>query len=209
MMANWLEQKGGDFVSNGSGTAWGMHLKQSLRSSTSSFMPKLPWETIRETPVERLKKRIKAFPLKMSMVRDDWIHQPHFEAGSVEEAPLVRSAFSKAGLKACKAGDERLWAERLSNEKKTAIKKWIIIILEDPLAWEIGRQQYKEVTMMFARGGLQESVCDALASRSSATLHTLGQQGKPSDKVHPILQEALRWSVACKRTCDIRFLEVG
>ena len=159
-MVHGLEQKGGEFVSNGSGTAWGMHMKHSLRSSTSSFMPKLPWERIQETPVERVKKRIKTFPLKMSIVRDDWIHQPHFEAGSVEEAPLVRSAFSKAGLKASKAGDERLWAERLSNERKAAIKKWLIIILEDPLAWEIGRQLYKEVTMMFAKGGLQESVGD-------------------------------------------------
>ena len=81
------------------------------------------------------------------------------------------SVFQKAGLKFAKATDERLWKERLTWERKCAYKKWSCLILEQISAWEIGRQVATSGQMSFAKGGLLESLHDALGTKATATLH--------------------------------------
>ena len=81
------------------------------------------------------------------------------------------SAFKVAGLRAASSIDNRLWAEKLSWERKAAYKKWSAIILHEVGAWEIARLEVQCKTMEFARGGLLESIADFLGAKSTSTLH--------------------------------------
>lgn len=80
-------------------------------------------------------------------------------------------AFTKIGLRAAKAGDKRLWEDRLSWERKCAYKKWRGLICIKISAWDIGRKVANSRDLEFARGGLNESVKDALSTRATSTLH--------------------------------------
>jgi hypothetical protein len=81
------------------------------------------------------------------------------------------SAFKVAGLRAASSIDNRLWAEKLSWERKAAYKKWSAIILHEVGAWEIARLEVQCKTMEFARGGLLESIADSLNAKPTSTLH--------------------------------------
>ena len=82
------------------------------------------------------------------------------------------SIFQSAGLKFAKSTDERIWRERLSWERKCAYKKWTALVLEDIGSWEIGRQVATSGPLNFAKGGLAESIHDALGNKATATLHS-------------------------------------
>eukprot|EP00435_Cladocopium_sp_Y103_P074149 s119_g47.t1 len=83
----------------------------------------------------------------------------------------TESAFKLAGLRALKACEEKLWSDRLSSERKAAIRKWAAIVTSDPMAWEICRRHMAQGDMVYAHGGIGESVRDALESKASSTLH--------------------------------------
>lgn len=94
------------------------------------------------------------------------------------------SAFKVAGLRAASSIDNRLWAEKLSWERKAAYKKWSAIILHEVGAWEIARLEVQCKTMEFARGGLLESIADSLGAKSTSTLHN---RAGPTP-IHQLLQ---------------------
>ena len=85
------------------------------------------------------------------------------------------SAFKVAGLRAASNMDNRLWSEKLSWERRAAYKKWSAIILHEIGAWDIARLEVQRETMEFARGGLLESISDALGAKSTNTLHSIGR----------------------------------
>eukprot|EP00435_Cladocopium_sp_Y103_P071370 s975_g37.t1 len=91
----------------------------------------------------------------------------------------VDSAFRIAGIRAASNIDNRLWSEKLTWERKAAYKKWTSIILHEVGAWEVARLVLQCKTMEFARGGLLESITDALGSKATTTLH---------NRAGPILQ---------------------
>lgn len=81
------------------------------------------------------------------------------------------SAFKKAGIRLIRNCDQKLWADRLSNERKAAVRKWTSLIAVQPGAWDIAVRHFSAGEMMQV-GNLADSVKDALATRASATLHS-------------------------------------
>ena len=106
------------------------------------------------------------------------------EQTAVIESEMVEDAFTKVGLRAASASDQRLWQEKLSWERKCACKKWCTLALMKLSAWAIGRSVASSSGMQLARGSLVESVVDALAGKATATLH--GRAG-------PLLKYAKFW----------------
>ena len=84
---------------------------------------------------------------------------------------LEDSAFKLAGLRAAGSIDNRLWAEKLSWERRAAYKKWASIILHEVGAWEVASLEVQCKAMEFARGGLLESIADSLGAKATNTLH--------------------------------------
>jgi hypothetical protein len=93
------------------------------------------------------------------------------EQTAVIESEMVEDAFTKVGLRAANALDQRLWQEKLRWERKCACKKWCMLVLMKLSAWAIGRSVASSSGMQLARGSLMESVVDALAGKATATLH--------------------------------------
>ena len=111
---------------------------------------------------------------------------PHFagEVASEVESAMIEDSFTKVGLRAVSASDQRLWQDRLSWERKCACKKWCSLILMKLSAWAIGRTVAAGSGVQYACGGLMESVVDSLASRATATLHC---------RAGPLLKFAKYW----------------
>eukprot|EP00435_Cladocopium_sp_Y103_P071848 s1184_g38.t1 len=128
----------------------------------------MPWERRfigpydRSTDVHRLPNPVR-----------DFIPKEPEPAGSNAEATTVETetAFRKAGLKLLKSCDEKLWTERLSSERKAAIRKWTTLVSSEPLAWEVAVQHFSQGSMIYASGGLTDSIRDTLAAKASSTLH--------------------------------------
>ena len=61
---------------------------------------------------------------------------------------------------------------RSTTTGKCAYRKWIAIVSENAMAFEVARLQMLSGPMEFAKGGLAESIHDALGNKSSSTLHS-------------------------------------
>ena len=81
------------------------------------------------------------------------------------------TAFRKAGIRLIRDCDQKLWADRLSNERKAAVRKWTSLVAEQPGAWDIAVRHFSNGDMT-QTGQLAESVKDALATKASSTLHS-------------------------------------
>jgi hypothetical protein len=129
----------------------------------------MPWELTLNTPWDACKKlRTSSFDLHGPLPP---VPVSANVCNSDEGADEILS-FKQIGVKAVKNADSRLWADKLSWERKCAYKKWVGIILRQVSAFDIARQQVTCHTMEFARGGLLESVKDSLGMKASATLHS-------------------------------------
>ena len=144
------------------------HLRHIWSTNHASTF-KMPWELNLNTPWDVCKKlRTSNFDL----------HGPlppvpiTAEVCNSDEGKVEILSFKQIGVKAVKNADSRLWADKLSWERKCAYKKWVGIILRQVNAFDIARQQVTCHTMEFARGGLLESVKDSLGTKASATLHS-------------------------------------
>jgi hypothetical protein len=172
--------------------AYNLHLAHVWNSNrTSAFT--MPWDKTMPTPWQACKRLRTVYPdmVKTAMppmpVRQEQEAQLDFYTGD--------SSFKVAGLRAASSIDNRLWAEKLSWERKAAYKKWSAIILHEVGAWEIARLQVQCKTMEFARGGLLESIADSLGAKSTSTLHSRAgpllqyinffkERGKPCIPLH-------------------------
>eukprot|EP00435_Cladocopium_sp_Y103_P044655 s723_g12.t1 len=76
------------------------------------------------------------------------------------------------GPKALQNAHKRSWHEKVDYERKCAYRKWISIVSANPMAFEVARLQILSGPMEFAKGGLAESISDALGNKSSSTLHS-------------------------------------
>ena len=75
------------------------------------------------------------------------------------------------GTRALQNAHRRSWQEQLNYERRCAYRKWISIVAANPMAFEVARLQILSGPMEFAKGGLAESISDALGNKSSSTLH--------------------------------------
>ena len=150
--------------------AMGLHLLSCVSATKHVFSNniKMPWDRRfighydRATDVHKI-------PLPVR----DFIPREGHETGGLGEVRMENSdtAFKKAGLKLLKACDERLWTDRLSSERKAAIRKWTSLVSSEPMAWEVAVRHFSQGAMIFASGGLNESIRDSLAAKASNTLH--------------------------------------
>ena len=76
------------------------------------------------------------------------------------------------GARALQNAHSRSWHEQLNYERRCAYRKWITIVASNPMAFEVARLQMISGPMEFAKGGLSESISDALGNKSSSTLHS-------------------------------------
>ena len=144
------------------------HLRHIWTTNHASTF-KMPWELTLNTPWDACKKlRTSSFDLHGPLPP---VPVSANVCNSDEGADEILS-FKQIGVKAVKNADSRLWADKLSWERKCAYKKWVGIILRQVSAFDIARQQVTCHTMEFARGGLLESVKDSLGMKASATLHS-------------------------------------
>ena len=100
---------------------------------------------------------------------------PALETSSAEQPPKPEAqpaldAFAEAGLKPSKVSGV-LHSERLSYDRKAAIKKWMSVIKASPMEWLVAKQSYSDARLRFAQGGLVDAVKDALSSKATSTLH--------------------------------------
>ena len=147
----------------------GAHLLSCLRTSKHAFSSNMmmPWERQFIGPVDVVKNVFK-LPVPVRELSENTFSK----APEVEDLELrVGSSFRKAGLKLVKACDEKLWSDRLSAERKAAIRKWTSLVAADPAAWDIAVRFFGQGSMTYATGGLSDSIKDALASKASSTLH--------------------------------------
>ena len=151
------------------GDAYNLHLTHVWSANRSTAFT-MPWERTMTSPWQACKRMRTVFP---DMVRTPLPPLPvRSEPEAKDEAVFEETAFKIAGLRAASNIDNRLWAEKLSWERKAAYKKWSAIILHEVGAWEITRLEIQCKSMEFARGGLLESIADALGSKATSTLHS-------------------------------------
>lgn len=149
--------------------AYSLHLAHIWSANRSSAFT-MPWERTMATPWQACKRMRTVYPDMIRAAMPPMPIRPEPEQ-RVDET-LEETAFKIAGLRAASNIDNRLWAEKLSWERKAAYKKWSAIILHEVGAWEIARLEIQCKSMEFARGGLLESIADALGSKATSTLHS-------------------------------------
>ena len=153
----------------------------------------MPWDRVMSTPWQACKKMRTVYP---DMVKSAIPPMPVLDDRVVQQDDFdTDSAFKMAGLRAAGNIDNRLWAEKLSWERRAAYKKWTSIILHEVGAWEVARLEVQCKTMEFARGGLLESIADSLGAKATNTLHNRAspllqyisfykEKGKPCFPLH-------------------------
>ena len=148
----------------------GAHLLTCYNSLKHAFSNniKMPWERKIMGPYDRFLEVRKQQTAVRDFIPDVPDAAPHSESFSHAQH---ETAFKRAGLKMLRACDEKLWNERLSDERKAAIRKWTTLVSADPMSWDIAIQHFSQGSMIFASGGLTDSIKDSLVSKASATLH--------------------------------------
>ena len=165
--------------------AIGAHLLSCYNSSKHVFSNnvKMPWDRRMLGPYDKFLDTSKSLVAVRDFIPDVGDAVPHSDSISTT---LHDTAFKKAGLKMLRACDEKLWSERLSDERKAAIRKWTTLVSADPMSWDIAVQHFSQGKMIFASGGLVDSIKDSLVSKASSTLHA---------RVNPLY----RFVVFCKQ----------
>lgn len=138
---------------------WTQHFKSSFR---------MPWERTLNTPWE-VCKRLRTNDMEVSGAIPPL---PVATPRNTEDASHIEVLnFKQVGIRAVKGSDDRLLSEKLSWERKCAYKKWLGIILTQVGCFEVGRLQAACKSMEFAKGGLIESIKDALGPKATSTIH--------------------------------------
>lgn len=153
---------------DGSQTAYNFHLANCWKAHQTKNMFNMPWDLTMTAPHEVHQKSLQLFTWDKHLTPMPVINplEP-----SQDLAGCLEDAFKRVGLKAAKSSDTRLWEERLSWERKCACKKWCTLILQNIRAWDIGVKSFESGPLQYAKGGLMESVIDALSGKASSTLH--------------------------------------
>ena len=148
----------------------GPHILSCLKESKHAFSNniRMPWDRQFLGPVDVVKSVFK-LPVAVRELADNMVVYNDVEDQA--DGAEVSSAFRKAGLKLVRTCDERLWSERLSAERKAAVRKWTSLIASEPSAWDVAIKFYSQGDMSYATGGLAQSIQDALAGKASSTLH--------------------------------------
>ena len=161
------QQSGIDFYS------MGLHLSTCHKDSKHCFSHdvKLPWERKFVGPLDHLSK-LYAMPTVIRMVdRDVKLQTTENDNKRKQQHVEMDSAFQKAGLRAKKKCDEKLWQQNLSDDRKAAIAKWMAITTKYPMAWGVCIRHFSSGQGIGANFGFLETLTDTLGCKESGTLH--------------------------------------
>ena len=157
-------------VNSESNAIIGSHILSRMHQAKHAFSSrmKMPWERQFVGPLDRASDVWSvAKPVKdlYTPAQAEESNRQHFDNH-------VRiTAFRKAGIRLIRDCDQKLWADRLSNERKAAVRKWTSLVAEQPGAWDIAVRHFSNGDMT-QTGQLAESVKDALATKASSTLRS-------------------------------------
>ena len=116
--------------------------------------------------------KLYAMPTVIRMVdRDVKLQTTENDNKRKQQHVEMDSAFQKAGLRAKKHCDEKLWQQNLSDDRKAAIAKWMAITTKYPMAWGVCIRQFSSGQGIGANFGFLETLTDTLGCKESGTLH--------------------------------------
>ena len=136
-------------------------------NNASSTM-KLPWDFKPRDKLDVVDRASKSF-LRVTGVMPP-IPSPEAVQSLPEDASLAVGADRSFSIKAIHRAHKRSWSEQITYERKCAYRKWIAIVSENAMAFDVARLQMLSGPMEFARGGLAETIRDALGNKASSTL---------------------------------------
>ena len=145
-----------------------MHARHSWLANNVSNL-KLPWDFKMNDQFDLVQKARKGL-LKTCGVMPP---VPVVEVSQSEplESQLAVGSDRNFSVKALQNAHRRSWSEQINYDRKCAYRKWIAIVSENVMAFEVARLQMLSGPMEFAKGGLAGSIHDALGNKSSSTLH--------------------------------------
>ena len=145
-----------------------MHARHSWLSNSVSNL-KLPWDFKMNDQFDLVEKARKGLLRTVGVMPPvPLLEQPQPEPFESQFAIGSDRNFS---VKALHNAHRRSWSEQINYDRKCAYRKWIAIVSENAMAFEVARLQMLSGPMEFAKGGLAESIHDALGNKSSSTLH--------------------------------------
>ena len=118
---------------------FGLHARHAWLNNASSTM-KLPWDFKLRDQLDVVDRSSKAF-LRMTGVMPP-IPSPEAVQSLPEEASLAVGADRSFSLKAIHRAHKRSWSEQITYERKCAYRKWIAIVSENAMAFDVARLQF-------------------------------------------------------------------
>lgn len=165
-----------------------LHLLTCQKSAKHVFSNnlKMPWDHSFVGPSDLFAKR-----LEMPLPVKELIKTANDAEPSLAEPmrECSTSAFKQAGLKVLRSCDERLWNERLSSERKAAVRKWTTLVAAEPSAWDIAVRHFSQGKMIFAS--------DTLAG-SSKGIEYVAESCKSLVQTYEFLQTVGNPGMACQ-----------
>ena len=145
-----------------------MHARHSWLCNNVSNL-KLPWDFRMNDQFDLVEKARKGLLKTVGVMPP----VPLLEPSQPEplESQLAIGSDCNFSVKALHNAHRRSWSEQINYDRKCAYRKWIAIVSESVMAFEVARLQMLSGPMEFAKGGLAESIHDALGNKSSSTLH--------------------------------------
>ena len=141
-----------------------MHARHSWLSNSVSNL-KLPWDFKMNDQFDLVEKARKGLLRTVGVMPPvPLLEQPQPEPF---ESKFAIGSDRNFSVKALHNAHRRSWSEQINYDRKCAYRKWIAIVSENAMAFEVARLQMLSGPMEFAKGGLAESIHDALGNKSS------------------------------------------
>ena len=167
-MSGLSSVKGGCQDARPSDAAFELHLLSSLRDAPAThFSVRQPWDVGICSDTSARKRFLPGLPAPHRL--------PPAFAPSVEQAhpevTRMQGRLDAAGAKFAKRAKHATWDAKETEEKNFALFKWLRIIERGPWDCAVSRDFLRARLLGLGAGELIDSISDALAAKSTSTLH--------------------------------------
>ena len=167
-MSGLSSVKGGCQDARPSDAAFELHLLSSLRDAPAThFSVRQPWDVGICSDTSARKRFLPGLPAPHRL--------PPAFAPSVEpahpEVTRMQGRLDAAGAKFAKRAKHATWDAKETEEKNFALFKWLRIIERGPWDFAVSRDFLRARLLGLGAGELIDSISDALAAKSTSTLH--------------------------------------
>ncbi|CAE7243210.1 unnamed protein product [Symbiodinium sp. CCMP2592] len=150
-------------------SAFDLHLLSALRDTPAThFSVRQPWDASICSDASARKRFMPGLPAPQRLLPPA---VPEREA-SHPEAARMQSRLDAAGAKFARRTKHVSWDAKETEEKNFALFKWLKIIERGPWDFAVSRDFLRARLLGLGAGDLLESISNALAAKSTATLHT-------------------------------------